>query len=193
MDRRKVLKLGLSTASGLLVPAVPSVFSAASAQATSLAFDSRRGPTNSVYYNGAVFSFLADSKATGGSYAMYEVLARQGLEPPPHTHTREDEIFYLLEGEISFFSGNVKSEAKAGDHVFQPRGQLHGFKLKTPTARVIITVTPGGLEQAYKSRGTPATSLELPPPPAAPPTAEQIAATAKFFAEQYGLFFAPPS
>ncbi len=142
-------------------------------------------------YNGNVFSILADSKGTGGVYAMYEVLARQGLEPPPHTHTREDEIFLVLEGEATIKSGNTVYEAKPGDHVLQSRNELHSFKIKTPTLRVIIMVKPGGLEKAFQTRGKPETSLELPPPPA-PPTPEQIAATVKFFADNYGLFYAPP-
>ena len=191
MNRRQMLKLGFSTAAtGLAVPAILST--AAAQNPATPVFASRRALASSVYYNGAVFSFLADSKATGGSYAMWEVFIRQGLEPPPHTHSREDEIFYVLEGEATVFSGSFSTDAKAGDHIFQPRNQLHGFKLKTPTARVLLMVTPGGLENAFKARGTPATSLELPPPPAAPPTAEQIAATVKFFAEQYGLVYAPP-
>jgi quercetin dioxygenase-like cupin family protein len=193
MNRREILKLGFSTAAtGLVVPALPSLLSSTNAQAAMPAFGSHRAVENSVYYNGTVFSFLADSKATGGNYAMYEVVVRQGLEPPPHTHTREDEIFYLLEGEATFKSGQVVTEAKAGDHVFQPRNNLHWFKAKTPTLRGIIIVTPGGLENAFKTRGTHATSLELPPPPAAPPTPEQIAATIKFFAENYGVIYAPP-
>ena len=192
MNRRQMLKLGLSTAaSGLILPAVPSLVSSASAQAAKPAFSSRRAVANSVYYNGALFSFLADSSQTGGGYAMYDVTVRQGLEPPPHTHTREDEIFLILEGEATFKSGDVITEAKPGDHVFQPRNQLHWFKLKTPTLRGIIIVTPGGLEKAFMTRGKPATALELPEPPA-PPTPEQIAATVKFFAENYGLFYAPP-
>jgi quercetin dioxygenase-like cupin family protein len=192
MNRRQILKLGLSTAAtGLVAPALPGLLSSTSAQAATPAFGSHRAIENSVYYNGTVFSFLADSKSTGGGYAMYEVLLRQGLEPPPHTHTREDEIFYILEGEATFKSGSVMTEAKAGDHVFQPCNQLHWFKAKTPTLRGIIIVTPGGLENAFMTRGKPATSLELPEPPA-PPTPEQIAASAKFFAENYGVIYAPP-
>lgn len=193
MNRREMLKLGLSTAaSGLIVPALPSLFSSATAQSTMTpAFGSHRAIENSVYYNGTVFSFLADSKATGGKYAMYEAFVRQGLEPPPHTHTREDEIFYILEGEATFQSGDVVTQAKPGDHIFQPRGELHWFKVKTSTLRGIIMVTPGGLENAFKTRGIPATSLELPVPPA-PPTPAQIEASVKFFAEQYGVIYAVP-
>jgi quercetin dioxygenase-like cupin family protein len=192
MNRRQILKLGLSTAAtGLVAPALPGLLSSTSAQAATPAFGSHRAIENSVYYNGAVFSFLADSKSTGGGYAMYEVLVHQGLEPPPHTHTREDEIFYILEGEATFQSGKLVTEAKAGDHVFQPRNELHWFKAKTPTLHGIIIVTPGGLERAFQTRGKPVTSLELPEPPA-PPTPAQIEATVKFFAENYGVIYAPP-
>lgn len=117
-------------------------------------------------------------------------LRASGARATTHAHP-EDEIFYILEGEATFQSGKVVTEAKAGDHIFQPRNELHWFKAKTPTLRGIIIVTPGGLENAFKTRGTHATSLEL-PPPAAPPTPEQIAATVKFFAENYGVIYAPP-
>jgi quercetin dioxygenase-like cupin family protein len=191
MNRRQMLKLGLSSAAtSMIVPALPGLLSSASAQALVPAFGTRRSIENSVYYNGNVFSFLADSRATSGSYAMYEVTIRQGLEPPPHTHTREDEIFLILEGEATFKSGNVTDEGKPGDHIFQPRNELHSFKIKTPTLHAIIMVTPGGLEKAFQARGKPVTSLELPPVPA-PPTPEQIAATFKFFADNYGVIYAP--
>ncbi len=69
-----------------------------------------------------MFSFLAESKDTGGVYAMVDSSLPASAGAPLHTHTREDEIFMILEGEVEFTSGGIVTLAKAGDHVFQPRG-----------------------------------------------------------------------
>jgi quercetin dioxygenase-like cupin family protein len=155
------------------------------------AFQSRRSLANSIHFGAHLFSILADKKATGGAYSLIDATVRQGFEAPPHTHTKEDEIFFVLEGEVEFTSGGIVTLAKPGDHVFQPRNVEHWFKLKTPTARALVMFTPGGLEGLYRQLSVPAKTLELPAPPTAVPTAEQIERSLKLSAE-YGVFTAPP-
>jgi quercetin dioxygenase-like cupin family protein len=187
-DRRNALKQ--LTAAGLGLALTGKVSPALAQTNPKPAFGSRAALANSVWFNGALFSVLADKKTTGGSYALMEVRVRQGFEAPPHVHNGEDEIFFIQEGEVTFTSGNVVTEAKAGDHVFQPRGVPHSFKLKTLTARMLVTFTPGGLEEAYRRLGVPAQQLELPAPPTAAPTPEQLATVAKVFGE-YGFVLLP--
>ena len=55
---------------------------------------------SSVWYLGCLFTVLADSQETGGRFGLIESLSPKGTEPPRHVHSREDEAFYLLEGEI---------------------------------------------------------------------------------------------
>ncbi|WP_299428506.1 cupin domain-containing protein [uncultured Meiothermus sp.] len=189
-NRRTALKQ--LTAAGLGLVLSGKVSTALAQTSVKPAFGSRATLANSVWFNGALFSVLADKKTTGGSYALMDVRVRQGFEAPPHVHNGEDEIFFIQEGEVTFTSGSVVTEAKPGDHVFQPRGVPHSFKLKTPTARMLVTFTPGGLEEAYRRVGVPAERLDLPAPPASPPTAEQLAAVAKVFGE-YGFVLLPRS
>ncbi len=69
---------------------------------TSTAFG-RRGQSleHSVWYNGSLMTFLATGEETQGQFALIEAVGRKGNAPPPHIHRREDEIFYVLEGELA--------------------------------------------------------------------------------------------
>ena len=49
---------------------------------------------------GDVYRFLATGADTNGKYAMWEAIVPPGGGPPPHVHSREEEGFYILEGEI---------------------------------------------------------------------------------------------
>ena len=156
------------------------------------AFGSRRALENSYYVGANLFTFLAESKDTGGAYAMVDSSVPAGAGAPPHTHTREDEIFFLLEGEVEFTSGGIVTRAKAGDHVFQPRGVTHSFKVLSNGARTLTIWTPGGLERAFKQIAIPAKSLELPKDVPAPTPAD-LERIAKIFAAYGYTFAAPPA
>jgi hypothetical protein len=54
----------------------------------------------------SLLTFLAESKDTGGSFTLIEGLLKPGNEPAPHIHGREDELFYILEGEMDMYVGN---------------------------------------------------------------------------------------
>lgn len=127
-----------------------------------------------LWHLGALFRWLVTAEQTGGAYAMAEVEARAGLEPPPHSHEHEEESFYVLDGEVDFIvDGNVTA-TRPGDIVVLPRGHVHGFKLRSERARFLLMVTPGGLEQAFIATSEPAPRNELPPVPAGPPPREVI-------------------
>ena len=93
------------------------------------AFARRPGAGSSRDYLGHLFSFLADSGQTNGSLAIIEVTVRKGLEPPPHTHSREDEMYYVLDGRWSFDAGGEPFAAEPGSLVFLPRGVAHSFAI----------------------------------------------------------------
>ena len=63
---------------------------------------------------GDVYRFLATGEDTNGKYALWEALVPPGGGPPPHVHSREEEGFYLLEGEITFTIGENRLVATAG-------------------------------------------------------------------------------
>ena len=63
---------------------------------------------------GDVYRFLATGEDTNGKYAMWEAIVPPGGGPPPHVHSREEEGFFILEGEITFTVNGEKVVAKAG-------------------------------------------------------------------------------
>jgi quercetin dioxygenase-like cupin family protein len=77
-------------------------------------FRGRQSLDRSVWYNGSLFTFLATGEETQGQFALIEALARKGNVPPRHIHHREDETFYVLEGEITVSVGDrtIKGHAR---------------------------------------------------------------------------------
>jgi quercetin dioxygenase-like cupin family protein len=149
------------------------------------------GGEASYWTMGYLMTWLAEGEDTDGRFSLVEVVARKGTEPPPHTHSREDEAYYILEGEISFRVGGQSIEAGPGDYVWLPRGVQHGIEAKTEQVKALILITPAGLEEAFKKLSEPARSATLPPPPEEPPSMEQMHQILAVF-EAYGVEFAPP-
>lgn len=76
--------------------------------------------------------------------------------PPPHVHSREEEGFYILEGEITFTVGDARIVATAGTFANMPVGTPHSFKNETDRpAKMLISVAPAGLEQMFFEVGVP--------------------------------------
>jgi quercetin dioxygenase-like cupin family protein len=156
--------------------------------ATLTPFERHASLENSVWQMGNLFSFLANAQDTHNQFAVMEIKARRGFEPPPHTHSRDDEAFYLLEGEIEFYIGNHHIHAKAGSFVFAPRGIMHSFQFTTDEVRMLVISTPPGLEAGFQRLSEPAQTLDLPPIPTTPPDVPRLI---QVFGE-LGVTFAPP-
>jgi quercetin dioxygenase-like cupin family protein len=115
---------------------------------------------------GDVYRFLATGDDTDGRYAMFEAVVPPGGGPPPHIHSREEESFYVLEGEITFQVGDARFVAKAGTFANMPVGSLHSFRNDTDRlARMIISVAPAGLEKMFLEVGQPVAFGQQAPPP----------------------------
>jgi quercetin dioxygenase-like cupin family protein len=138
----------------------------------------RADPESSVWYLGCLFSVLADSQETGGRFGLVESLSPKGTEPPRHVHSREDEAFYLLEGEITFYIGEETHEATPGTFVLAPRGVPHSYTFETDEIRMLVLVAPGGFEEFFRpaQSSEPAQALEVPPPAEGPPDVPAIVA-----------------
>jgi mannose-6-phosphate isomerase-like protein (cupin superfamily) len=91
---------------------------------------------------------LATAEETGGAYTLLKLSVPTGAGIPAHVHTREDELFHVVEGSAEFLVGSEKVDARAGASVIGPRGRPHGFKAtsKEP-CRMVVVVTPGGFER----------------------------------------------
>jgi quercetin dioxygenase-like cupin family protein len=83
---------------------------------------------------------------SGGDWALVELHVRAGEEPPPHTHTREDETLYVLEGAISAFVGDQRVEVEAGSYAALPKNVPHGFTVRGDHVRLLIGLEPAGAE-----------------------------------------------
>jgi quercetin dioxygenase-like cupin family protein len=83
---------------------------------------------------------------SGGDWAVVETRVRPGDEPPIHTHTREDETIYVLEGAITAYVGDQKFEVEAGSYAALPNNVPHGFAVRGEEARLLLTLHPAGAE-----------------------------------------------
>src|SRR5437660_3040492 len=111
-----------------------------------------RGPGQgrTVAVVGDVYRFLATGEDTDGRYALWEAIVPPGGGPPPHIHSREEEGFYVLDGEIALMVDGQRFVASAGTFANLPRGSLHAFRNETDRpARMLISVAPAGLEQMF--------------------------------------------
>jgi quercetin dioxygenase-like cupin family protein len=121
---------------------------------------------------GDVYRFLATGDHTNGKYALWEAIVPPGGGPPPHVHSREEEGFYVLEGEITFHIGEQRIMATAGVFANMPVGTPHSFKNESgKSAKMLISVAPAGLEQMFFEVGLPVAQGAK---TAAPPTKEEI-------------------
>jgi quercetin dioxygenase-like cupin family protein len=117
----------------------------------------------SVWYSGQLMTFLATVEDTQGKFALIEAVARRGNNPPPHIHRREEETFYLLEGEMTFSVGGQTIKATPGTMVCLPRDVAHSFVIDSEQVRMLILLTPAGFEGWFKEFSVPAQAMTLPP------------------------------
>jgi quercetin dioxygenase-like cupin family protein len=121
---------------------------------------------------GDVYRFMATGEDTDGKYALWEALVPPGGGPPPHVHSREEEGFYVLEGEITITVNGNKTLAKAGMFANMPVGTPHSFKNESDRpAKMLISVAPAGLEQMFFEVGVPLAEGATTTPP---PTKDEI-------------------
>ena len=105
----------------------------------------------------------ATTSQTGGAFGLIEQLAPVGAGSPYHVHHGEDETFYILDGELEFFSEGRRFVSGPGGYVFLPRDIPHGFRVVGGSlARFLILITPGGFEGFVTEMGEPASALRVP-------------------------------
>jgi quercetin dioxygenase-like cupin family protein len=114
----------------------------------------RAGEGRSLWVVGDRYTIKATGEETGGAFALVEALVPPGGGPPPHIHHREDEAFYVLEGELLFHVNGHDIAAGAGSWITLARGSLHHFQnVGNRPARMLIVVTPSGLERFFEEVG----------------------------------------
>ncbi len=109
------------------------------------------GEAASVQIGGLGVIFRLRGQATGGAFSLVEHPIAPGTLVPPHTHSREDEYSYVLEGEVGVRIGDQDFLAKAGDIIMKPRGVSHTFWNAGPQpARLLEIIAPAGFETFFE-------------------------------------------
>jgi mannose-6-phosphate isomerase-like protein (cupin superfamily) len=126
------------------------------------------GQGRALWHLGALLEFKALMNETEERFWALEGLANRHMAVPLHAHSREDEIWYVLEGEIRFTVGEQTYDAGSGSFAYIPRGVAHTFQVVSETARWFGVGIGGVLDQWFFETGVPAGALTLPPPAAAP-------------------------
>jgi len=142
------------------------------------------GEGRTVAVVGDVYRFLATGEDTNGKYALWEAIVPPGGGPPPHVHSREEEGFYVLKGEITLMIGDKRLVARAGMFVNMPVGTPHSFKNESSKpAKMLISIAPAGLEKMFFEFAVPLLEGST---TALPPTKEEIEKLLEI-APRYGI------
>jgi quercetin dioxygenase-like cupin family protein len=141
-----------------------------------------------LWFFGMLTTMKATAEQTGGEFILVEQVAPKGTATPLHVHPQDDESFYILEGECTFyFEDGQPIPASAGSFVHIPKGHVpHAFQVDSETARFLILTRP--LHEGFiRAAAEPAQARTL--PPAGPPDMEKVGTAA----QQYGIeILGPP-
>jgi quercetin dioxygenase-like cupin family protein len=148
-----------------------------------------QGEGRAIWHGDALWQFKATSEDTDGRFFLAELQAAEGWASPVHLHTKEDETFIVLEGELWVQIAGEDHKVPAGAVAVMPRGIPHAYRVVSPTARFLALGVPGGFECWFIETGEPAGSLTLPPPATEQPDYAAYVASLS----RYGVqFIAPP-
>ena len=150
------------------------------------AFLSSRTPENARAIPGALFHFLVNGEQTNNLFSLIYIEVHKGNEPPAHTHQKEDESYYILEGSIRFWVGDQVFDAKAGDFVYLPKGVPHKFEVQSEFVKELMWITPSGFEQWFWDNSAPAPEMQALPVMTGPPAPDMIAHFVQSLSE-YGV------
>jgi uncharacterized RmlC-like cupin family protein len=113
-----------------------------------------------LWFLGNLATIKADRDATG-SWAMVEMTAPGGYQTPLHVHEQEDEVFYVLEGELTISIGEERFDAPAGAFVLSPAGVPHMIQTRSRT-RWLHIASRGKFIDLIRDIGVPAPSSTVP-------------------------------
>ena len=100
-----------------------------------------------ILLDGNEYHYFATGQETNGQYCFIEGIIPPGGGDPPHIHSREEELNYILEGELTYWLDNEEVIAPKGAYINIPKGVKHGFRNQTnKEARVLFLTSPAGIE-----------------------------------------------
>jgi quercetin dioxygenase-like cupin family protein len=147
------------------------------------------GEGDARWFLGALGTIKAAAETTDGQLAVLEFLWPQGSGSPLHVHHNEDEWFYVIEGEVTFWVGGEVVVAPAGSFLYGPRDVPHTFLVTSAEARFLMVTEPAAFADFVRTLSEPAQALTLPPASVQTPDPERMTAVAA----EYGIeILGPP-
>jgi mannose-6-phosphate isomerase-like protein (cupin superfamily) len=169
---------------------------AADEEAASRIFALDPGEGEAWWWMGGLATIKATAEQTGGQYTLVEILVPEFPmeESLLHVHHFEDEGFYILEGEMTFYVGDKTIKARPGSFLFGPKDVPHAFSVDSGPARLLFVLSPAGMEGLIREMGESARTLSIPPQPEEPPDEAEMGRLMAI-AERYGgkMLGSPPS
>jgi quercetin dioxygenase-like cupin family protein len=140
-----------------------------------------------LWFFGGLMTIKTSALQPGGRYAITEQLLPRGAATPLHRQPEDEESFYVLEGELTFYLEDGQPiPASAGSFVHAPAGAAHAYQVDSETAR-ILAVTTAQHESFFRAASDSAQARTI--PPQAPPDMERVMAAA----QEYGVeILGPP-
>lgn len=142
-------------------------------------FATAAGEGEARWWFGCLAEIKVTAEQTNGLLSIIEITEPPDAAGPLHVHHREDEGFWILEGDATIEVGDETIHARAGDFAFGPRGIPHRYTVGSNGCRMLFIMTPGGFENLVREMSVPAESRTLPPPAEDEPDWEHVAAVAK--------------
>ena len=99
--------------------------------------------------DGSSAEIVVSEKESRGEYAVVRYRVRPGDEPPLHTHSREDEMVYVVEGDVTAVVGEQNVDVGPGAFAALPRGVPHTIRVNSDSATLLLTLVPAGLERFF--------------------------------------------
>src|SRR5215472_15343504 len=108
------------------------------------------------WFLGGQARILLSGAATDNALALMEFSDPGGHAPPHHVHENEEEVWFVLDGEVTFFVGDRRHDLNPGQVAYGPRGIPHSYLVRSPEgARMAVLFTPACIEEYFRANGTP--------------------------------------
>lgn len=123
---------------------------------TNRVFVIRESERENLWFLGDLIQPIITTQMTQGRFQMALTHSKVGSEPPLHEHNGEDEIFYVLEGRISFWAADTSVTLGSGDCILMPKDVPHIFQVdRNSEAKWLVMSAPGGLDDFFRAVATP--------------------------------------
>ncbi len=124
--------------------------------------------TRSIWFVDSCGRVIVSADDSKGRMSVVEVSGARGQMPPLHVHRTDDEVFHVIEGELTVYVGPKVVHLAAGDTAFAPRDIPHTYRVESDGGRWLAVGSPGGLDRYFAAIGQPAEADGLPPVAIAP-------------------------